>query len=572
MKLIKLTANKDSFHPVIFREGINIVVGKKTNPGNTVDGKTFNGVGKSLIIHLLHFCLCSNKIDTLEQKLPEWTFTLFFSHEDIEHKISRNTSKQNEIFLDGEKIKLNEARQRLLKYTVNEDVVISFRELLTSVLRRNRSSYDKYNRSDSRQDDYQSLLRIGFLLGLDAELIKRKHDLRTAQEALKKTESAFKKDPIFREYYCGTSDAQLDADELECEIDRVKTELAAFKVSSNYHEIENQANELSFAKKRLENEISVLENNIKNIYAALNIQADMSVQSVVQMYEAATIEVPEMLKKSLNDVELFHTSLVQTREIRLKGELRRIEEELQVKVKALESLGTKMDQLLAYLNTHGALEEYSAINSQLTDLMVKLNHIKEYQNMLRAFQTKLNDLKDELTLENRRAEAYLDDSEEKLKALRKQYREMTKKFYPKKKSGLVVENNTGENQLRFNIDARIEDDSSDGVNEVKIFCFDFLLLLQKTTNFEFLFHDSRLLANMDPRQRTMLYRVAYDLCKENGFQYITTINEDALKTIKEAMEPEEYREIIDEGIILTLKDDSANSKLLGVQVDMDLEN
>ena len=103
MKLMKLTANKDSFHPVIFREGINIVVGKRTNPGNTVDGKTFNGVGKSLIIHLLHFCLCSNKIDTLEQKLPDWTFTLFFAHEDIEHKISRNTSKQNEIFLDGEK-------------------------------------------------------------------------------------------------------------------------------------------------------------------------------------------------------------------------------------------------------------------------------------------------------------------------------------------------------------------------------------------------------------------------------------------------------------------------------------
>ena len=31
MRLIKLTANKESFHPVIFRDGINIVVGKKTN-------------------------------------------------------------------------------------------------------------------------------------------------------------------------------------------------------------------------------------------------------------------------------------------------------------------------------------------------------------------------------------------------------------------------------------------------------------------------------------------------------------------------------------------------------------
>ena len=192
--------------------------------------------------------------------------------------------------------------------------------------------------------------------------------------------------------------------------------------------------------------------------------------------------------------------------------------------------------------------------------------------MLRAFQAKLSDLKDQLIIENRRTDNYLVESEEKIKKLKQQYREMTKRFYPRKKSVLLIENNSGENLLRYKIDARIEDDSSDGVNEVKIFCFDFLLLLQKMTNFEFLFHDSRLLANMDPRQRTMLYRVAQDLCKENNFQYITTINEDALNTIKATMETEEYQEIIDKGIILTLKDDSAGSKLLGVQVDMDLES
>ena len=148
---------------------------------------------------------------------------------------------------------------------------------------------------------------------------------------------------------------------------------------------------------------------------------------------------------------------------------------------------------------------------------------------------------------------------------------MAKMFYPKKKSGLLIENNIGENQLRFNIEAKIEDDSSDGVNEVKIFCFDLLLLMQKRTAIEFLMHDSRLLANMDPRQRATLYRVAYDACKDEGFQYITTINEDALLTVENIMDEEEFQEIIGKSIVLTLKDDSAESKLLGIQVDMDLE-
>lgn len=123
MRLIKLTANKESFHPVIFRDGINIVVGKKTNPGNRVDGKTFNGVGKTLIIHLLHFCFCSNKINTLEEKLPDWTFTLFFSHNGEEHKISRNTSKQSDVYIDGQKLKLSDARKFMESIAVNDDTI-----------------------------------------------------------------------------------------------------------------------------------------------------------------------------------------------------------------------------------------------------------------------------------------------------------------------------------------------------------------------------------------------------------------------------------------------------------------
>lgn len=571
MQLIKLIADKDSFHPIMFKKGINIIVGKKTNSSNKVDGKTFNGIGKSLIVHLIHFCLCSNKIIPFQEKLPEWTFTLFFSHDRKEHSISRNTSSQGDIFFDGEKKKLKDARICLLSMVIRDDLHLSFQPLLSCVARRYRSCYNKYNQSSNYPDEYSALLYNGFLLGLNTDLIINKKNLRIEQDNLKKTESLFKKDPIFREYYYGNSDAQLDKDELEFEIERLKKELAGFKVSKNYHEIEREANELSFSKKKLENDISIIKNNIKNINSALNMQVDLSVDKVVQMYESAAIEIPDLLKKTLTEVEEFHNSLIYSRNTRLKNELKRNEDELSKKTKKVESIGKQMDQILIYLNTHGALEEYSALNQQLTDYQLKFSHIQEYQNMLKAFQNKLHDIKEQFISEDKRTDAYLEETENSLKALRQKYYEMAKLFYPRKRSGLSIENNTGENQLRFKLDARIEDDSSDGVNEVKIFCFDMLLLMQKVSNFEFIIHDSRLLANMDPRQRTTLYRVAYDKCKEYDLQYITTINEDALNSVKAIMDKEEYKEIIEKGIVLTLKDDSAHSKLLGVQVDMDLE-
>lgn len=448
---------------------------------------------------------------------------------------------------------------------------LSFQALFSKFARRYRSCYIKYDCSNSYNNPYNELLANGFLLGLDSELITRKKALRDEQDGLKKTEKTLKKDPTFRAYYCGQGDPQLDVDELEFSIGNLEKELAEFKVSSNYHEIEAKANSVSFEKKALENNRAVIENNIKNITAALEIQADASVDRVVQLYTEATVELSEMVKKELREVEAFHQSLISKRDARLRGELKKNEAELRSVTQEIENAGKEMDQLLGYLDTHGALEEYTALNKQLTDLRLRLNHIKEYQNMLKAFQTRLNELKDECVIESRKTDKYIETSESLLKTIRQTYFEMAKTFYPKKKSGLIIENNIGENQLRFNIEARIEDDSSDGVNEVKIFCFDMLLLLQGISGFEFILHDSRLLANMDPRQRTTLYRVAFDICKDHNFQYITSINEDTLKTIQALMDEDEYTSIVEKNVILSLNDDSPSSKLLGLQVDVDLE-
>ena len=41
MRLISLTANQKSFHPIIFKDGINIIAGKQVTPHNENDGNTY---------------------------------------------------------------------------------------------------------------------------------------------------------------------------------------------------------------------------------------------------------------------------------------------------------------------------------------------------------------------------------------------------------------------------------------------------------------------------------------------------------------------------------------------------
>ena len=70
---------------------------------------------------------------------------------------------------------------------------------------------------------------------------------------------------MFRQYYLGKNDAELDAADLEYQISMLEKEISEFKVSNNYHELELEADEKSYQKKELENKRVLVSNHIKNI-------------------------------------------------------------------------------------------------------------------------------------------------------------------------------------------------------------------------------------------------------------------------------------------------------------------
>lgn len=144
-------------------------------------------------------------------------------------------------------------------------------------------------------------------------------------------------------------------------------------------------------------------------------------------------------------------------------------------------------------------------------------------------------------------------------------------FYPDSPAGISITNNAGNNQERFNIKVKIENDASDGISEVKLFCFDLNNLINSNAhNFESLFHDSRLFSDIDPRQRATLLALAHTETLNNNKQYIATLNEDQLKSTEELLSKEVFKSISN-SITLELKDDNPSSKLLGIQVDMQYE-
>lgn len=575
MKLISLSANKPSFHPVIFKDGINIIVGKQVAPHNENDGNTYNGVGKSLTLHLIHFCLGANRIDSFMKKLPDWEFTLKFEVNGKEYSSIRNTNEQNKIEFCGEILASKVVRQKLLElcFDISDNPKnMTWTTLFSRFVRRYRSCYTSFDSFVPRENDYSKILNNCYLLGIDIDLIIEKKELRDKQKVASDTERVIKNDPFFKQYYLGKNDVEFDVADLEYRILELEKEIAEYRVSNNYHELEKEADDKSYQKKSLENRRVLVNNYIKNIEESLKETVQVKDEKLFKIYEAAKVEIPEMVRKDIDEVLQFHRELLTSRNNRLRKELNKHKAELKEIDNEIFALGKRMDELLNYLNSHGALEEYVSLTKQLSSMQNELSKIHEYQEILKAYRDTELDAKADFIAQDKETDAYLESESKYLIKLRDKYWEYAKRFYPKKKSGLVIKNNSGENMLRFSLEARIEDDSSDGVNEVRMFCFDLLLLECKKSKMRFMAHDSRLFANMDPRQRETLFRIIYEACQQEDFQYICSINEDALLSFQSLMSEEEFDEMIKKNIILELNDDAPSSKLLGVQVDIDLED
>jgi len=575
MKLLSLSANKDSFHPIIFKDGINIIVGRQVAPYTENDGNTYNGVGKSLVLHLIHFCLGSNKVDAFSKKLEDWEFTLRFRIGDKEFHSTRKANSQSKIDFCGEELTVNQLRKKLLElcFDLTETPKnMTWSTLFSRFVRRYRSSYITYDSFVPNESDYSKILSNCYLLGIDTELVVKKKELRDKQTAAKTTENAIKKDPMFRQYYVGKNDAEMDAADLEYQIAELEKEIAEFKVSNNYHELEKEADDKSYHKKELENRRVLINNYIRNIEEAFKETADIKQEKLLKIYEAANIEIPEMVKKNIDDVLQFHSNLLESRNKRLRKELNRHKSELESIDSEILQIGKRMDELLDYLDSHGALEEYTALTKQISSLKSEVTRIQEYQKILKAYKDLELDIKSDFIQQDKETDSYLESETEYIIKVKNKFWNLAKTFYPKKRSGLVIKNNSGENTLRYTIEARIEDDSSDGVNEVRMFCFDALILDCKQSRIRFMAHDSRLFANMDPRQREVVFRIMNELCQQENYQYICSINEDALQSFQSLMKQEEYQNIINDNIILELNDDAPESKLLGMQMDMDLED
>lgn len=575
MLLRNVYSNRASFRTVEFNKtGLSFVVAKQKNPGSSEPGKTYNGVGKSLLVRIIHFCLGADakNYKVFCEKLPEWEFFVDFEIDNEKYTAKRATNNPKKITLNKEVISVNKFNKKMesLCFEIPEDIsFLSFRSLIPFFIRPQKESYVAYNKPGKTKTDYQALLYNAFLLGLDVVLAQKKYTIRKEQERVKNLEKNFKNDSLLRDFLTGNKDVTLTLVDLEERIKRLDDDLSDFKVAEDYNDVQLEADKVEMELFSLNNRVIMLQNNIEHINKSLKFSPDINKENIKAIYRESKIYFSENMTKTLDELEVFYDKLISNRKRRLLEQQNKLKLEQQNKKVDVEKLQKDLDKLMKYLGEHQALDLFVSLSNKDAELKAERDSLKKYQELQSEYKTKERQSEKDFIELTEVTEQYLTEIEPDTVVLRDYFRSLAKIFYPDSVAGLTIECNDGENQLQFNINAKIESDASDGINNVKIFCYDLTILFKgHNHNIDFVFHDSRVFDGTDERQKTDMFKTVYQKFAQANKQYIATVNQNQLDEIKKHIKDDEFEKIITQNTVLTLTDESDSEKLLGIQVDL----
>jgi uncharacterized protein YydD (DUF2326 family) len=536
LNIKKLYTEPGIIDPVVFEEGLNIIIGEKDESSN----KT-NGVGKSLCIEFINFALLKQASDSRVKKIPKAIFSpttlicldIIVGNEKITIKRSLQNAERPTFYLKDRSIefqRLEDATSYLGKLNFDHKVrnSPSFRSMLGPLIRDERSEFKSlvacYDTSKKIPDDYAPHL---YLVGIDIEIYTTIkfliHEIDELSKHIRKIKDDVK---LLRQK--DINDARSDMNELESEVNEISRSIDALENISGYEFVKADIISLEHRLDDLRREKSILRSKYlqsKPIVDASKINST----EIKEFYEKMRKGLGDQIKRELDEVyrfkkkiDDFQNQLIYQRRDEISKNIESIDSQLDV-------LDEKYKKKLSVLDQHGNLKNlkqtYSAYQSKLNEA-----------SQLKAFISKY----DELELLKQRAKAKkeqellslqsaIQESNETLDSLEKTILETHGYIQGNRRASFEVKP-TSKKQV-IDITMRIDDDGSHSVEREKVFIYDICLLLNEQTSVfhpGFLIHDNIFDVDQDTLTRSLSYLVGKARFGSNK-QYILTLSADRLE-------------------------------------------
>ena len=577
--ILRLFSDLPKFKSMSFHRGLNIVLADKS--AGATDRQTRNGAGKTSLIELVQFLLGASCPTESIFRLPElvdhdFGMELILGGQTI--RVLRSGSQPAKVFVEGDTslwpVQPKQDRETGNPYvsadnwkrilgrfmfglsdgTDDDSFHPTFRSLFGYFARRQLDGgFDSPFDIVRKQQTWVPQVAISYLLDLDWTIPQSWQAVRDREQKLEVLKRAAKD---------GALGAMIGkAAELRTQVTlgddrcrRLRQQVRSFHVLPEYHELERDASSLTRRLNDLANENSLDRQLKADLETALTSEMPPAVVRLQELYQEAGVTLPDTVLRRFDDVRRFHDSVIANRRLYLEQELTDIRQRVTGRDSEKEIADKRRGEVLNILQTHGALDQFSLLQTELSRLEAETESFRQRLQTAEALETG----KTELEMERGRLQARLrQDYQEQQDRIARAvliFGELSQALY---ESPGFFTISPEENGPRF--DVKIHAAKSKGINSMQIFCFDLMLLkllAERQAGPGFLIHDSHLFDGVDERQVAKALELGAKTVEKHGWQYIVTLNSDALPSgfsRREAVIPTRLTDATEDGGLLGVR-------------------
>lgn len=579
----RLYSDLPTFKELRFTKGLNILLAEKSE--GATKRHTRNRAGKSSMVKMVHFLLGSNaKKDSLFRTpaIADYEFCMEFDLAGKRTIVQRRGAKASPLAVEGDfstwlvKPRLRDGRYwisnrnwRLVLGVLmfgledyQESWTPTFRSMISYFARRERSGGMHVPvKQSEKQATADQQVNLSYLLGLDWTIPLAWQRVRDREKNLTELKKSLK-EGSFGQIIDKASNLKTQVVVVEDRVNRLKDQVATFKVVDEYHNLEQEASRITTDLSALADENTLDQRYISDLERAMAEETPPSPPDLQRLYREAGVALPDLVQRRFEDVKGFHDSVVQNRKSYLQTEVAAANSRISERGKEQELLDTRRAEIMQILNASGALDHFTALQAEVARAEVELETLRQKFETADALESGTTKLKMERA---RLQERLREDYTEQLNVVKQAiltFQRISSALYEDKAAGSLTLTAT-ENGPEFEI--QIQGAKSRGVSNMQIFCFDMMLMLLSIERGRipgFLIHDSHLFDGVDERQVGTALALGARLAEEHGFQYIVSLNTDDVPT-----EVPEGFNIEDHTLDVRLSDSTEDGGLFGFRFE-----
>ena len=555
--ILSVRSTIPTFKAVTFKAGLNVLLADVT--ASSTAKQTRNSAGKTSLVEIVHFLLGSDADKHSVFKKPDIVLHAFTGVIVLHGRfiaVTRRCETDQEVWvadvtdmpewgghvgdedMPGELMTLESWKTVLGQgwFDIPVDPAgtpfakphsPTFRSLIGYFGRRRaEGGYNAITKYATDQQAWNAQVNLAYLMGLDWEISRKFQDLRTRKKATATLKKAIKEGE-FGELFGTTAVIRPELARTEERIGKLKAQVETFRVHDSYREFAERAAQLKDALSEAAVELASLDETVIYLENASRDEETTAYASVNRLYEAAGIELPGVALRRFDEVAAFQASVTGNRRRHLARQIDEAKARKLVVEAAMARYDDERSDILRVLEGKGAFEDLMHLREQLgvlssraETLRSKLQYAMRLENTVT--QIKLEGAGLELALQED-----LKRHEDAIRKCTVMVDEAIAELYDDRRGNLIV----GASKGGLELDVVIQGGGNlGGIDMMKIFCFDMMLVQMATAGFErgprFVFHDSHLFDGVDARQVKAAMTFGATVARRVGGQYIVAMNSD----------------------------------------------